>query len=255
MDNVSYNENRFKKQNTGYSLRKMAVNGLKIIGPVAFLSLLLFTANKKVDSGFEYDPNIITVYDMDERQSYSELSVQYQKFLTSEGVDTTFSKEVSERLNLLGSYVEAKENYEDIASYADNKELTEYRKKLVSNVGILREASLDLLKIKVRESLGLTDAAQITIDYSSNSADGPDYIIRVEYAGDEHTISSLPRDYFAICNLYDRLDYEGDGTNEKAWTKQVTDEYINLADELFHLDLRIAVDSHQFRYDKTSKKF
>ena len=252
MDNMNYNENAFKKLGNTI-LRKVKTTGLKSALPVAVILASLTASCGKIDNDFEYDPSRITTYDMDENKAYSELSVQYADYLKSEGVDPLLSHDVCEKLDLLGGYIEAKENYEDLVAYASEDEIAPYRKKLVGNVGILREASLDLLKIKVREALGLTDAASITTECVSNSADGPDYVIHVSIGDEEHKISDLPRDYFNICNLYDRLNYEGDGTNEKAWTKQVMNEYIDLADELFHLDLKISNNYHQFTYDKTPK--
>ena len=238
-----------------YILQKTKTVGLYgSVGLVMALSIMKAISTATPDTSFSYDQNMIATYDENVNVN---LANQYEQFLKEKGEDADLSFRVEKVLNSLANYIIAKNEYEDMVSYMDASELTPYRVNLVSGVSTLRVASQDMVKAKMIDYFDLSSSTPIEIILMSNSADGPSYIIRIGENGSEYIVqlgagrsnnidSELSRKCFKLLNLSDELNYNGDGSNDKAWDKKTTKKYIDIADELFYMNLELAKDNSKF---------
>ena len=220
------------KEITGIVLERVGTKGLYgmklALGVALPFGMALVIANHGAKP-FEYDNN-----------SSKTLSQQYEA-----EKDVDIPDEYEELINSLSAYEKASDDYEAIQGIDDidpSIEL-ETRQNLVDSSDILVDASMAIIKGKIKESLGLSDDAIIEIKSAFNSADGVNHTIIITDGNESYTIdgSKLPSEYRKqLDRLYEESRYQGNGTGPK-WEQQIA-AYAEELDGIYYGALAMSGD-------------
>ncbi len=209
-------------------LKRVSTKGLMTSGVVLAAIPFIFTlmlANKH-DNNFEYD-----------NSGSQTLGEAYESF-----AEVDIDDEVKKVLDTLSVYEAADDTYEQLSSIegVDVKQESDARVNYVSSVdNSLLTASKEILRLKIVESLGLSNSATIDIKSAYNSEDGVTHVIYVKDGDKEYTIERIPNDLRDMLDsMYELGRYEGNGTGSN-WKEQMP-EYAEEANSLYLNTLSVA---------------
>lgn len=226
MTNIEYNERLLRRKKL--VLKRTAIKGLAAIGLPALIMV-------GISQTHQFNPTGV-----------APISAQYEDYKTVELADNI--KPIIDKLKV---YDDARDNYNEVVSIKniDEKYLIEARKDMIKNAYTLEDIFEDVVRVKVIDSLNLSDETTITINDVSSSAE-VDYMILANDGDDTYIITDLPGKIIKGANLCARLNsFSGDGSS-KAWDDGIK-TYEEISDELFNNILVVATgDNYKFDVSK-----
>lgn len=254
MDKIYVNKNIKEKVN--YVLERIGTDGLVAIG-IGFIAIAtLVPLNISKINEYNNKAKVQTFGQTLE----SDFTSQYVTWLNEEkGEEVEISEQIADVLDkTVPNFYASKNNYEDLASVVDdnNSDLVNSRVALISSVNNLKSSSMDILNLKLKSDMSLSDNAIITITKDDNSADGRTYQIVIEDNGVKYVMlsnavlgdKSIPDKYLKVIESYNKIDkYQGDGSNSEAWDKKTMQKYVDSAETLLYETLGMSLEKENIK--------